>query len=50
MFLATLICTSEIYTVLAHIEPRGSIFQNEFFGGVILIFDLPGVVIETGLY
>ena len=35
-------------TVSAPIEPRGSIFQNEFLGGVLLIFDLPGVVIKTG--
>ena len=34
----------------APIEPRGSIFQNEFLGGVQFIFDLPGVVIKTGFY
>ena len=37
-------------TVSAHIEPRGSIFQNEFLGGVLLIFDLGGVVIKMGFY
>ena len=37
-------------TVLAPIEPRGSIFQNEFLGGVQFIFDLPGVVIKMGFY
>ena len=37
-------------TVSAHIEPRGSIFQNEFLGGVQFIFDLPGVVIKMGFY
>ena len=39
-----------IDTVSAHIEPRGSIFQNEFLGGVLLIFDLGGVVIKMGFY
>ena len=39
-----------VLTVSALFEPRGSIFQNGFLGGVLLIFDLPGVVIETGLY
>ena len=38
------------YTVSALFEPRGSIFQNGFLSGVLLIFDLPGVVIETGVY
>ena len=37
-------------TVSALFEPRGSIFQNGFLSGVLLIFDLPGVVIETGVY
>ena len=37
-------------TVSAPFEPRGSIFQNGFLSGVLLIFDLPGVVIETGVY
>ena len=36
--------------VSALFEPRGSIFQNGFLSGVLLIFDLPGVVIETGVY
>ena len=36
------------YTVSAPLKPRGSIFQNEFLGGVLLIFDLPGVMIEMG--
>ena len=35
-------------TVWAHIEPRGSIFQNKVLGGVLLIFDLGGVVIKMG--
>ena len=39
-----------IHTVSAPIEPRGSIFQNEFLGGVQFIFDLPGVVIKMGFY
>ena len=39
-----------LYTVSTLFEPRGSIFQNGFLGGVLLIFDLPGVVIETGFY
>ena len=39
-----------LYTVSALFEPRGSIFQNGFLSGVLLIFDLPGVVIETGVY
>ena len=38
------------HTISAPREPQGSIFQNEFLGGALLIFDLPGVVIETGLY
>ena len=42
--------TITLFTVLAHIEPRGSIFQNEFLGGVLLIFDLGGVVIKMGFY
>ena len=37
-------------TVSAHIEPRGSIFQNEFLGGVLLIFGIGGVVIKMGFY
>ena len=37
-------------TVSAPFEPRGSIFQNGFLSGVLLIFDLPGDVIETGFY
>ena len=37
-------------TVLAPLKPRGSIYQNEFLGEVLLIFDLPGVVIEMGFY
>ena len=37
-------------TVSALLKPRGSIFQNGFLGGVLLIFDLPGVVIKTGFY
>ena len=40
----------EKHTVSALFEPRGSIFQNGFLSGVLLIFDLPGVVIETGVY
>ena len=28
----------------------GSNFQNEFFGGVLLIFDLSGVEIKIGFY
>ena len=39
-----------IYTVSALFEPRGSIFQNGFLGGVLSTFDLPGVVIETAFY
>ena len=39
-----------LFTISAHIEPRGSIFQNEFLGGVLLIFDLGGVVIKMGFY
>ena len=38
------------YTVSAPLKPWGSIFQNEFLGGFLLIFDLPGVVIEMGIY
>ena len=34
-------------TVSALLKPQGSIFQNGFLGGVLLMFDLPGVVIET---
>ena len=37
-------------TVSAPLKPQGSIFQNEFLDGVILIFYLPGVVIEMGFY
>ena len=37
-------------TVSALFEPRGSIFQNGFLSGVLLIFDLPGVVIKTGVH
>ena len=40
----------KLNTVSAPIEPRGSIFQNEFLGGVQFIFDLPGVVIKMGFY
>ena len=40
----------DAYTVSAHIEPRGSIFQNEFLGGVLLIFGIGGVVIKMGFY
>ena len=39
-----------LLTVSAPIEPRGSIFQNEFLGGVQFIFDMPGVVIKMGFY
>ena len=39
-----------VNTVLALFEPQGSIFQNGFLGGVLLIFDLPGVVFEMGFY
>ena len=39
-----------LYTVSAPLKLQGSIFQNEFLGGVLLIFNLPGVVIEIGLY
>ena len=42
--------SQNIRTVSAPFEPRGSIFQNGFLSGVLLIFDLPGVVIETGVY
>ena len=42
--------TSYLLTVSAHIEPRGSIFQNEFLGGVLLIFGIGGVVIKMGFY
>ena len=41
---------SQVNTVSAPIESRGSIFQNEFLGRVLLIFDLNGVVIEMGFY
>ena len=41
---------NESITVSAHIEPRGSIFQNEFLGGVLLIFGIGGVVIKMGFY
>ena len=44
------IVSSQIHTVSAHIEPRGSIFQNEFLGGVLLIFGIGGVVIKMGFY
>ena len=40
---------NELITVSALLKPRGSIFQNWFLVGVLLIFDLPGVVIKTGL-
>ena len=40
----------QLAIVLTHIEPQGSIFQNEFLGGVQFIFDLPGVVIKMGFY
>ena len=50
-FLRKSSCHLEILnTVSAPFEPRGSIFQNGFLSGVLLIFDLPGVVIETGVY
>ena len=39
-----------LLTVSAQLERRGSIFQNGFLGEVLLIFDLPGVVIKTGIY
>ena len=39
-----------VTTVLVPLEPLGSICQNEFLGGVQLIFDQPGVVIKTGFY
>ena len=42
--------SSVLNTVSALLKPRVSIFQNGFLVGVLLIFDLPGVVIETGLY
>ena len=41
---------SEMSYRIGSIKTRGSIFQNEFLGGVLLIFDLPGVVIEMGFY
>ena len=36
------------HTVPAPIQPWGFIFQNEIFGEVQFIFDLPWVVIKTG--
>ena len=48
-FVRTLM-TAAVDTVSAHIEPRGSIFQNEFLGGVLLIFGIGGVVIKMGFY
>ena len=38
------------FTVSALFEPWGYICQNRFLGGVLLMFDLPGVVIKTGFY
>ena len=32
------------------IRDGGLLFQYSFLTGVLLIFDLPGVVIETGVY
>ena len=40
----------DLYTVSAHIEPWDYIFQNEFLDGVLLIFDLGGVLIKMGFY
>ena len=49
-FLMRVLKMNILSTVSVPIEPRGSIFLNEFLSGVQLIFDLPGVVIKTGFY
>ena len=47
---ASEVISTQVYTVSAQLERRGSIFQNGFLGEVLFEFNIPGVLIKKGLY